>query len=173
MRSSKQLSARRPRAFTLVELLVVIGVIAILIALLLPALSRARRAARRKVCASNLRQLGIVIHGYADANRGCVPFGPDAPSLPFSFLSLDGRRHQLDLALQRRTGRARVDAGRSTSESKEDPLAPMLTRIPRPTCSGRRSASARRNRTTTIVTRRRPSCTPLRRWITSSSGISA
>lgn len=67
------------RAFTLVELLVVIGIVAALIATLLPAAGRARAMARRTACASNLRQVGLAIHAYANENHGCIPFGPKAP----------------------------------------------------------------------------------------------
>jgi len=61
------------RAFTLVELLVVIGVIAILIALLLPALNKARNAARSINCMSNLRSIGQLLVLYTVDNRGAIP----------------------------------------------------------------------------------------------------
>jgi prepilin-type N-terminal cleavage/methylation domain-containing protein/prepilin-type processing-associated H-X9-DG protein len=65
-----ELIMRGYRAFTLVELLVVIGIIAILVSILLPSLSRARDAASRTVCASNVRQLSLSMIMYAQENKG-------------------------------------------------------------------------------------------------------
>jgi prepilin-type N-terminal cleavage/methylation domain-containing protein len=61
------------RAFTLVELLVVIGIIAVLIAILLPSLSAARRQSTLVACAAQMRDLVTATHAYAAENRGAVP----------------------------------------------------------------------------------------------------
>jgi prepilin-type N-terminal cleavage/methylation domain-containing protein/prepilin-type processing-associated H-X9-DG protein len=76
--------------FTLIELLVVIAIIGILAAILLPALSRAREAARRSSCAGNLKQFGMVFEMYAGEHGGHFP-----PLTPYSSLRTDDRSSPL------------------------------------------------------------------------------
>src|SRR3954470_11600702 len=67
--------SKRRQAFTLVELLVVIGIIAVLIGILLPTLGRARERAKTISCASNLRQLFTAARLYSTENKDSFPFG--------------------------------------------------------------------------------------------------
>ena len=79
MFSTPHWSRSRAKAFTLVELLVVIGIIALLISILLPSLASARRAALQTACLSNLRQVGLMFQLYANDNRDRIPLGYFGP----------------------------------------------------------------------------------------------
>ena len=75
VRTRRSRRSRRARGFTLVELLVVIGIIALLISILLPSLNQARRSAKKVVCLSNVRQVFTGYNFYANDNRDAMPIG--------------------------------------------------------------------------------------------------
>lgn len=92
------------QAFTLIELLVCIAIIMILVALLVPALERAREAGRATACLSNLRQIGVALQLYAEENGNRLPYMRDKnPSgtndLPSPDVVL--RPHLVNLAVMR------------------------------------------------------------------------
>jgi prepilin-type N-terminal cleavage/methylation domain-containing protein len=99
------------RAFTLVELLVVIGIIAILIAVLMPVLARARAAGNRAVCLSNVRQLYTGILMYSQENHGWLPtaaWARDGVSFihyPEDWIHWEANRNLDDSAVARYVGR--------------------------------------------------------------------
>lgn len=78
----KILAGLETAAFTLIELLVVIAIIAILAAMLLPAVSRAKETAMRIGCLSNMRQLSLAAHMYVDDFQGCYPSRDEYNSWP-------------------------------------------------------------------------------------------
>jgi hypothetical protein len=113
------------RALTLVELLVVLGIIAFLAALLLPAVQHSREAARRTACSNNLRQLGIALHSFESRN-GQLPsyFDTDGWSL-FGQMLPDLERGPLkELLIEAR----QQNAGKNLPKMREHPL--LAQRIP-------------------------------------------
>ena len=92
------------RAFTLVELLVVIGIIALLIAVLLPSLRRARESANRVSCASNMRQIGTAFMMYTADHKGYFP-RPAVSSQPEDWIYWQGGRNLNDSRIAPYIGR--------------------------------------------------------------------
>jgi prepilin-type N-terminal cleavage/methylation domain-containing protein/prepilin-type processing-associated H-X9-DG protein len=81
------------RGFTLVELLVVIGIIAVLISILLPALTKARRSAQQVLCTSNMRQMGVGLRMYTEANNSWLPAaGEDGDSSTTNAITLPDKQ---------------------------------------------------------------------------------
>lgn len=86
MSPSHRKANRRTRGFTLVELLVVIGIIAVLVGMLLPAISKARAQAQLTKCAANLHNQAIYLQMYITQWRGQVPIGSDGNLPQFNYM---------------------------------------------------------------------------------------
>jgi len=88
-------AARWRRAFTLIELLVVIAIIALLAAMLLPALAKAKEAGKRIACVNNLRQIGLATQMYTGDNRGQFPPRDGATRWPNRLTDAIGRNYTI------------------------------------------------------------------------------
>ena len=110
--------ARKARGFTLVELLVVIGIIAVLIGVLLPALSKARQSANKVACMANLRSIGQAVFMYATGNKGSLPIGYwdgstpwETVPLPADYKKATDWRALLQTVMTKQSGNTYVDSG--------------------------------------------------------------
>lgn len=102
----RRTNSRRVEGFSLVELLVVLGVLALVVGLVLPALGTAREAARRAQCLGNLRQLAAAAHAYAASHDGLYPSGFYSDNK-----NAIGYHWDFTLALNRKTGTREVKPG--------------------------------------------------------------
>jgi prepilin-type N-terminal cleavage/methylation domain-containing protein/prepilin-type processing-associated H-X9-DG protein len=86
-------------AFTLIELLVVVAIVAILAAILFPVFTSAREASKKAACASNLRQIGLAVHMYANSDpSGYIPYLKD-PQYAITYSSPDGFWYDVSVEL--------------------------------------------------------------------------
>jgi len=107
---------REHSGFTLVELLVVIGVIALLIGLLMPVLAQARRASTQAQCASNLRQWAIAVNLYAQQNGGYLPRRGQGDQPTQTLTNYDDWFNELPPLLAQQTYQNLVAAGQMPQE---------------------------------------------------------
>ena len=109
-----------PGAFTLIELLVVIAIIAILAAMLLPALARAKESGRRIACVNDLRQLSLAAHLYVDDNQGTYPPRSDINRWPNVFYDDYGDNVKLLICPTDRSSPPPISYGASPSNNVSD-----------------------------------------------------
>ncbi|QDU73455.1 hypothetical protein Pan97_04260 [Bremerella volcania] len=135
--------------FTLVELLVVIAIIGVLIAMLLPAVQQAREAARRMQCTNHMKQFGLAIHNFHDAQGGMPPASTGNTGLTLwavilPYLEQDNLANQLDMeasgATDGCTNASHIGATAATATAANY-TALRNSRIDLYTCPSRRSAS--------------------------------
>jgi type II secretory pathway pseudopilin PulG len=109
----------RSLAFTLVELLLVIGIIALLLSLLLPAIAKARKAARTAICLSNMRQLGIASQGYTTDYKGFIggfTWQPEVSQSTYTDLQYGPTTRRMDVHADQAVDLARQLAGFTSAE---------------------------------------------------------
>lgn len=114
------LSKRWSKGFTLVELLVVIGIIAVLVSLLMPALSKVRRAALSISCLSNMRQVGMGILGYSIENKNRIVIYSEMWADPGTGAWWHGNGVQWPFLIQDRFGGKRLGGLSPASNNKND-----------------------------------------------------
>jgi prepilin-type N-terminal cleavage/methylation domain-containing protein/prepilin-type processing-associated H-X9-DG protein len=112
--------SQRRHAFTLIELVIVIAIMAVLIALVIPAIMKARATATRAGCAGNLQQIGLALHNYHDNQSSFPPgIGSDRPAQAYPFMSWLTR--VLPYLEQEELWRATVSAYQADPSPFDDP----------------------------------------------------